>query len=76
MSGCLKSSSPVEMNILLLSFLTIAIRIFGNASVVILVGMDPRHVPVRKRLIHWFISLGASLLAMVLCPLLAELYES
>ena len=59
----------MEIRLLVLALLTVAIRLFGNASVVILTGIDPRPVAVRKRLIHWLVSLGAAVLAMVLAPL-------
>ena len=59
----------MEIRVLVLALLTVAIRLFGNASVVILTGIDPRPVAVRKRLIHWLVSLGAAVLAMVLAPL-------
>jgi hypothetical protein len=63
----------MEIRILVLALLTVAIRLFGNASVMILTGIDPRPVAVRKRLIHWLVSLGAAVLAMVLAPLIGEL---
>ena len=63
----------MEIRVLVLALLTVAIRLFGNASVVILTGIDPRPVAVRKRLIHWLVSLGAAVLAMVFAPLVADL---
>ena len=63
----------MEIRVLLLALLTVAIRLFGNASVVILTGLDPRPVGVRKRLIHWAVSLGAAFLAMLLAPFVATL---
>ena len=63
----------MEIRLLVLALLTVAIRLFGNASVVILTDIDPRPVAVRKRLIHWLVSLGAAVLAMVLAPLVAGL---
>lgn len=65
--------SRMEIRVLVLALLTVAIRLFGNASVVILTGIDPRPVAVRKRLIHWLVSLGAAVLAMVFAPLVAKL---
>ena len=63
----------MEIRLLVLALLTVAIRLFGNASVLILTDIDPRPVAVRKRLIHWLVSLGAAVLAMVLAPLVAGL---
>jgi len=63
----------MEVRLLILAFLTIAIRLFGNASVVILTGIDPRQVAVRKRLMAWVVSLGAALLAMLLAPYSASI---
>ena len=63
----------MELKLLVLALLTIAIRLFGNASVIILTGIDPRPVAVKKRLLHWGISLGAALLAMALAPAVADL---
>jgi hypothetical protein len=63
----------MEIRVLVLALSTVAIRLFGNASVVILTGIDPRPVAVRKRLIHWLVSLGAAVFAMVLAPMVAEL---
>ena len=63
----------MEFRLLVFALLTVAIRLFGNASVMILTGIDPRPVAVRKRLIHWLVSLGAAVLAMVLAPLIGEL---
>ena len=59
----------MEIRLLVLALLTVAIRLFGNASVLILTDIDPRPVAVRKRLIHWLVSLGAAVLAMELAPL-------
>jgi len=63
----------MELKILVLALLTVVIRLFGNASVVVLTGIDPRPVAIRKRLLHWAISLGAALLAMTLAPAVADL---
>jgi len=63
----------MEVRLLILAFLTVAIRLFGNASVVILTGIDPRPVAVRKRLLAWVVSLGAALLAMLLAPYIASI---
>ena len=63
----------MEVRVFVLALLTVAIRLFGNASVVILTGIDPRSVAVRKRLIHWAVSLGAAVLAMLLAPFVAML---
>ena len=65
----------MEVRLLILAILTIAIRLFGNASVVILTGIDPRPVAVRKRLMAWVVSLGAALLAMLLAPYIASIYK-
>ena len=63
----------MEVRLLILALLTVAIRLFGNASVVILTGIDPRPVAVRKRLLAWVVSLGAALLAMLLAPYIASI---
>ncbi len=63
----------MEVRLLILAFLTLAIRLFGNASVVILTGIDPRPVEVRKRLLAWVVSLGGALLAMLLAPYIASI---
>ena len=63
----------MELKILVLALLTVVIRLFGNASVVVLTGIDPRPLPIRKRLLHWAISIGAALLAMALAPAVADL---
>ena len=51
----------MEVRLLVLALLTVAIRLFGNASVVILTGIDPRPGAVKKRLLHLALSLVASL---------------
>ena len=63
----------MEIRLLVLALLTVAIRLFGNASVVILTGIDPRPVAVKKRLLHWALSLVAAAVAMTLAPLVASL---
>ena len=63
----------MEIRLLVLTLLSIAIRLFGNASVVILTGIDPRPVPVRKRIVSWIVSLGAAILAMLLAPYVASI---
>lgn len=63
----------METRLLALALITVAIRLFGNVSVVILTGIDPRPVAVRKRLLAWLVSLGAALLAMLLAPAVSSL---
>ena len=63
----------MEIRLLVLTLLSIAIRLFGNASVVILTGIDPRPVAVRKRIVAWMVSLGAAILAMLLAPYVASI---
>ena len=63
----------MEIRLLVLTLLTIATRLFGNASVVILTGIDPRPVAVRKRIVAWMVSLGAAILAMLLAPYVASI---
>ena len=63
----------MEIRLLVLTLLTIATRLFGNASVVILTGIDPRPVAVRKRIVSWIVSLGAAILAMLLAPYVASI---
>ena len=43
----------MELKLLVLALLTIAIRLFGNASVLVLTGIDPRPVALKKRVLHW-----------------------
>ena len=63
----------MELQLLTLALLTISARLFGNASVIILTGIDPRPLAIKKRLLHWAISLSAALLAMLLAPLIANI---
>ena len=63
----------MKVQLFVLALITVAIRLFGNASVVILTGIDPRPVAVRKRIIAWLVSLGAALLAMLLAPYVASI---
>ena len=69
----LRNELSMEVRLFILALLTVAIRLFGNASVVILTGIDPRPVAVRKRLVAWVVSLGAALLAMLLAPYVASI---
>ena len=68
-----KQRISMEGRLLALALITVAIRLFGNASVVILTGLDPRPVAVRKRLLAWLVSLGAAGLAMLLAPVVSSL---
>ena len=68
-----KQRISMERRLLALALITVAIRLFGNASVVILTGMDPRPVAVRKRVLAWLVSLGAAGLAMLLAPVVSSL---
>ena len=68
-----KQRTSMEVQLLALTLITVAIRLFGNASVVILTGLDPRPVAVRKRLLAWLVSLGAAGLAMLLAPVVSSL---
>ena len=68
-----KQRISMEGRLLALALITVAIRLFGNASVVILTGMDPRPVAVRKRVLAWLVSLGAAGLAMLLAPVVSSL---
>ena len=63
----------MEIRLLVLTLLTIATRLFGNASVVILTGIDPRPVAVRKRIVAWMVPLGAAILAMLLALYVASI---
>ena len=63
----------MEVRLFILALLTVAIRLFGNASVVILAGIDPRPVAVRKRIVAWIVSLGTAILAMLLAPYVASI---
>tara|TARA_B100000482_G_scaffold178208_1_gene149135 strand:+ start:84 stop:350 length:267 start_codon:yes stop_codon:yes gene_type:complete len=68
-----KQRTSMDVQLLALALITVAIRLFGNASVVILTGLDPRPVAVRKRLLAWLVSLGAAGLAMLLAPVVSSL---
>ena len=68
-----KQGISMEVRLLALALITVAIRLFGNASVVILTGIDPRPLAVRKRLLAWLVSLGAAGLAMLLAPVVSSL---
>ena len=68
-----KSRINMEARLLALALITVAIRLFGNASVMILTGIDPRPLAVRKRLLAWLVSLGAAELAMLLAPVVSSL---
>ena len=68
-----KQRISMEVRLLALALITVAIRLFGNASVVILTGLDPRPLAVRKRLLAWLVSLGAAGLAMLLAPVVSSL---
>ena len=68
----LRNELSMEVRLFTLALLTVAIRLFGNASVVILTGIDPRPVAVRKRIVAWLVSLGAAILAMLLAPYVAS----
>ena len=63
----------MEMRLLILALLTVVIRLFENASVVILTGINPRPVAVRKRIVSWIVSLSAAILAMLLAPYVASI---
>ena len=68
-----KQRISMEGRLLALALITVAIRLFGNASVAILTGLDPRRLAVRKRLLAWLVSLGAAGLAMLLAPVVSSL---
>ena len=63
----------MEVRLLALALITVFIRLFGNVIVVIITGLDPRPVAVRKRLLAWLVSLGAAVLAMLLAPVVSNL---
>ena len=73
LNGVQKCLLRVESRLLALALITVAIRLFGNASVVILTGIDPRPVALRKRLLAWLMSLVAAGLAMTLAPVVSNL---
>ena len=68
-----KQRISMEVRLLALALITVAIRLFGNTSVVILTGLDSRPVAVRKRLLAWLLSQGAAGLAMLLAPVESSL---
>jgi len=63
----------MDVRRLVLALITLAIRLFGNASVVILTGINPLTVAVRKRLLAWVVSLNAAGQAMLLAPVVSSL---
>ena len=69
----LRNELSMEIRLLMLALLTVAMRLFGNASVVILTGIDPHRVAVRKRIVAWVVSFGAAILAMLLAPYVASI---
>ena len=73
LNGVQKCLLRVESRLLALALITVAIRLFGNASVVILTGIDPRPVALPKRLLAWLMSLVAAGLAMTLAPVVSNL---
>ena len=62
----------MEIQLFVLALLTVSIRLFGNASVVILTGIDPRPVAAKKRVMHWLLSLLAAAVAFRLAPVVAR----
>ena len=69
----LRNELSMEIRLLILALITVAIRLFENASVVILAGIDPRPVAVRKRIVAWVVSFGAAILAMLIAPYVASI---
>tara|TARA_B100000482_G_scaffold175426_1_gene144554 strand:- start:307 stop:498 length:192 start_codon:yes stop_codon:yes gene_type:complete len=63
----------MEAKILLLALMTVAIRLFGNLSTLILAGIDPRPVAIKKRLSHWLVSLFAAFIFLLLAPIVASI---
>ena len=63
----------MEAKILLLALMTVAIRLFGNLSTLILAGIDPRPVAIKKRLFHWLVSLFAAFIFLLLAPIVASI---
>ena len=63
----------MEAKILLLALMTVAIRLFGNLSTLILAGIDPRPVAIKKRLSHWLVSLFAAIIFLLLAPIVASI---
>ena len=62
----------MEAKILLLALMTVSIRLFGNLSTLILAGIDPRPVAIKKRLSHWLASLFAAIIFLLLAPIVAS----
>ena len=63
----------MEAKILLLALITVAIRLFGNLSTLVLTGIDPRPVAIKKRLAHWLVSLFAAIISLFLAPIVASI---
>ena len=63
----------MEAKILLLALVTVVIRLFGNLSTLVLTGIDPRPVAIKKRLAHWLVSLVAAIISLFLAPIVASI---
>ena len=63
----------MEAKILFLAIVTVAIRLFGNLSTLMLTGIDPRPVAIEKRLAHWLVSLFAAIISLFLAPIVASI---
>ena len=46
------------MQILSISIFAIILRLWGNLSVLVLTGINPRKLPVRRYFMHWTLSFG------------------
>ena len=63
----------MEAKVLLLALVTVAIRLFSNLSTLMLTGIDPRPVAIKKRLAHWLVSLFAAIISLFLAPIVASI---
>ena len=46
------------IQILSISIFAIILRLWGNLSVLVLTGINPRKLPMRKYFMHWTLSFG------------------
>ena len=53
-----------KIYLFLFLIVSISFRLWGNLSVQVLTGINPIHLPVKKRILHWFLSMIFSLLSL------------
>ncbi len=50
----------LQTEILIIYLITISLRLWGNLSVQLLTGINPRPLEKKKRILHWLVSLFAA----------------